>query len=94
MDRYARIVQAGIEAQPWREGTPLKWAPRLRITYGERPNKLDHKYEFTFDPSAHRTPESALGDLRAAIGDGKTIDVPSVGECKMIQHILAKPATE
>lgn len=94
MDRYARIVQAGVEAQPWREGTLLMWAPHLRIAYGERPSKLDHEHEFTFDPPAQRTPETALGDLRAAIGEGETIDVPSVGECRMFQHIVAEPATE
>lgn len=94
MDRYARIVQAGVEAQPWREGALLMWAPRLRIAYGERPGRLDHEYEFAFDPPAQRAPEIALSDLRAAIGEDETIDVPSVGECRMIQLIVAKPATE
>lgn len=89
---FARIKLAGIEAQTGQEGVLLKWSPHLTIMWGDDPAQLNQLCEFDFSPRVQSTPELALAELRKALGDGETIEVPGTGiKCRIIQKIASAP---
>ena len=89
---FARIEWAGITAEIEQDARLLKWAPYLTIAWGDDPDQLNQLCEFDFSPRVQSTPELALAELRKALGDGETIEVPSMEiTCTIIHKIAAAP---
>lgn len=82
---HGKIVQAGVSAQTERDGTVLMWEPRLVVAWGDRPTKTPKEY--CHEMPARHTYEAAVGDLREALGDVKTITIPGEGECRLSPYI-------